>query len=1057
MMVLPKTWMAVLLLAAWLPARGAPLIETFESWTDTAWGTSVEFQDGAGGSWLTVGCIVETNLVYSGQKTYRFTNGLAGGGMPFIETPPFKTNVGEVSFWYRMSDASQGMYYVQYHTALGPYTPFPGVAQIQGSNTNWLKWSYTFTDPSWATNRIQIQISRNGNGSGLIIDDVYIADYSTNVIVTPPSFATNIPAGFVTPPTNIYVTTNVAPPYPTSEFWSSMLHVRNSGMMPARPLLYYAKGWALELGYPFCGAVSNSDYIRGFFVKDFDISATGGSFPAKPSGEARVDGWGDFHVRARIGADASHITATLAHGSPFAFLRFEDCAPRINCWTGYLVEAVNTNASYLVIRTRQHRSYAAYTNHFAFFAASGTTWNTTSTNQIVPNLPPGQSFLAVAALPSHSSGYASNELMALLPHAFAFITNTRVDFAYVRSNATIRSTFSADVESMQGGQTTTLLGLLPHHWKNASATTVPALTYDSSKGDLRTAATNSFTSTIHFHGIVPQFPAPSNAGWTQSVFSSLANTIAAPNADTDTYAKGKDLERLARVLPALDACGLTNRRNTVLSDLKGELDAWFTYTEGEPSRFFAYDPRWGALCGYNESFSSVALMNDQHFHYGMYVYSAAMAALFDYNWGTNAAPVVEKIIRTYNNPSRDTSGPQPLPWLRYFDPWEGHCWASGLGGVARTGPSDEQLYGGETAEASADGPDEESCSEALNAWAAMYLWGLVMGKDEFIDMGAIGYAIEAEAVREYWYDADGTNHKPGYTKTMVSRVFGNKLDPYTWFSAEMQHAWGIQYILTGPHMTYQGYFKPYRITDYDYFKANNPGGVGGISDGWKDIHWMYRCFFEPAQVLAEHSTNTVTDGGNTRANLYYWIHAMNSLGEVNTNLVSDWPGLVVMNNNGTNRLVAFAGGVVTARVFHAASGVAAGTWVLTNAGTKVLLGSDDADGDGLATDVEVGFGSDFSVADTDNDGATDWEEHFTATGPSDAASYFRLLGFGGTNVVFPGNTGRTYVVRGYANAADLAAGVNGSNLLTTSSGTGIVVRGISLPAWTNGLITITVQ
>ena len=86
-------------------------------------------------------------------------------------------------------------------------------------------------------------------------------------------------------------------------------------------------------------------------------------------------------------------------------------------------------------------------------------------------------------------------------------------------------------------------------------------------------------------------------------------------------------------------------------------------------------------------------------------------------------------------------------------------------------------------------------------------------EDEFLDMGAIGYALESEAVKEYWYDADGTNHKPGYTKTMVSRVFGNKLDSYTWFSAEMQHAWGVQYILTGPHMTYQGYFKPYRVAD----------------------------------------------------------------------------------------------------------------------------------------------------------------------------------------------------------------------------------------------------
>jgi len=1049
----------VCLCASIQASSAALLVETFESWTDTVWGVTDEFHAGAGGTWHTIGCITETQIVRTGAQAYRFTNGLAGAGMPFLETPPFKTNVGEVSFWYRMTDPSQGMYYVQYHSELGPYTPFPSVAQIQSSSTNWLKWSYTFTDASWLTNKIQVQLSRNGGGPGIVIDDFTIADYSTNIIVTPPSFATNIPAGFATPPTNIYVTTNVAPPYPTSEFWSSMLHVRNSGMLPARPLLYYAKGWALELSYPSCAAVSNSDYIRGFFVKDLDVSATGGSFPAKPSGESRVDGWGDFHVRARIGTNTSHITATLAHGSPYAFLRFTNCAPVINCWTGYLVEAVDTNASYLVIRVQQRRVYAAFTNHYALFAPSGTTWNTSSVSQIVPSLPPGKDFMSIAALPSHSSAYVPAELAVLREHAFAFITNTRVDFEYVRSNATIRSTFTAGIESMQGGQATTLLGLLPHHWKNSSAATDPAMTYDAAKGDLKTAATNSFTAEIDFHGIVPQFPAPSDASWTQSVFASLASTIAAPNADTDTYAKGKDLERLARVLPALDACGLTARRDAILTDLKGELDAWFTYTEGEPSRFFAYDPRWGALCGYNESYSSASLMNDQHFHYGMYVYSAAIAAMFDHAWGTNAAPVVEKIIRTYNNPSRDTSGPQPLPWLRYFDPWEGHCWASGLGGGPRAGPSSEQLYGGEEAEASSDGPDEESSSESINAWAAMYLWGLVMGNDEFIDMGAIGYAIEAEAVREYWYDADGTNHKPGYTKTMISRVFGNKMDPYTWFSAEMQHAWGIQYILTGPHMTYQGYFKPYRVTDYDYFKANSPGGVGGISTGWKDIHWMYRCFFEPAQVISEHSTNTTTDSGNTRANLYYWIHAMNTLGEVNTNLVSDYPALVVMNNGGTNTVVAFGpySGSVTAKLLRASDGSVAGRVVLTNQATSTLGGQADQDGDGLANDVEIGFGSNFSVADTDGDGASDKAEHYTGTVPTNPASYFRTLGFSGTNVTFPGNTGPTYRVRAYPDPSSAAAGVNASNLAASTASTGTVSQSIVLPPWTSAVITVTAE
>ena len=178
-------------------------------------------------------------------------------------------------------------------------------------------------------------------------------------------------------------------------------------------------------------------------------------------------------------------------------------------------------------------------------------------------------------------------------------------------------------------------------------------------GDLKVTPANSFTMQVLFRGVVPQFTAPSDATWSLSTFSSLADTIAIPNADTDTYAKGKDLERLARVLPALDACGLTNRKSIVLGNLQANLLNWFTYTEGEPNQFFAYDPLWGSLNGYNESFGSVQMMNDQHFHYGMYAYSAAICAMYDPVWGSNVAPVVEKMIRTYNNPARDTGSNPP--------------------------------------------------------------------------------------------------------------------------------------------------------------------------------------------------------------------------------------------------------------------------------------------------------------------------------------------------------------------------------------------------------------
>ena len=371
------------------------------------------------------------------------------------------------------------------------------------------------------------------------------------------------------------------------------------------------------------------------------------------------------------------------------------------------------------------------------------------------------------------------------------------------------------------------------------------------------------------------------------------------------------------------------------------------------------------------------------------------------------------------------------------------------------GPSAEQLFAGETAEASSDGPDEESTSEAMNSWAGMYLWGVAMNKTEFIDMGAIGYALEAEAVKEYWYDAEQTNYDPGYTRTMVSRVFGNKVDSYTWFSAEMQHAWGIQYITTGPHMTYQGYFRPYRVIDYGYFKTNG----GAVSDGWKDIHWMYRCFFEPALVISEHTTNAVTDSGNTRANLFYWVprdqHARRAEHEFRQR--SPRPGRVQQQRHGHVRRLQFHRRPRHRKIIQRRQRRRGGILVITNLRTSSVRSSDDADGDGLSNGIELGILSNLYRPDTDGDGFTDWAEWFTGTKAYDAASLFQSLGFDGAALSWPGTTGRTYRVRAYATASDAAAKINASNVLTVAGTTGTMNQAVSLPPWTNAIITVTAE
>ncbi|NCC51257.1 MAG: hypothetical protein EOM20_08585 [Spartobacteria bacterium] len=868
------------------------------------------------------------------------------------------------------------------------------------------------------------------------------------------SYAATVPTGHSLPPSTVYVTTNMAPPYPTGDWWTSLMHVRCSGMLPARPVSYYAKGWALEFSYP-TATVSGARY-SGPFVKELAVGATGGSFPSQPNGSARVDGYGDFSVRARIGNDDSHLTATLTHGSPFAYIRFTGCDPSVACPLGYTVIASNAEASYLLIRIP-----SAARTHYALFAPSGTIWQMTGPNLITPVLPGGKDFLSVAILPDHGLTYDATAFELLRGHAYAFITNTTANFYYERTKAMIHSTFSAQTESMQGDQTTPLLGLLPHHWKNTDAAILEALDYQTVLGALKITDEGTFTARHRYSGIVPQFPEPFNPAWSRDFFASLAEDIAGVNnGQVDTYWHGKDLERLARVIPALDAAGLNERRDILLTGLRTSLTNMFTYTPGENNQFFAYNAQWGALHGYNESYGSVALLSDNHFHYGMFVYSAAILGMYDPFFAFEYREIVDKIIRQYNNPSRDTSGADPLPWMRCFDPWEGHCWATGLGGTPMIGASGEVLFTGEKSVTSPEGPDEESSSESMNAWAAMFLWGLVTGNDEFIDMGAAGYAIEADAIREYWYDADQSNYPANFTPTMVSRVFGSKVDALTWFSSSMDHVWGIQYILTGPHMTYQGYFKDYRILDYNYFKSSF--GTESVSSGWKDIHWMYRCFFEPETVLAEYSSAEAVNSGNTQANLYYWINAMISLGEVNTSIYSDHPALVVLSAESATNYIAFnyANAPVTAGLYRADNDLPVGSFVLNRTRSLCIRTDQDEDNDSLSNGDELLYGTDLHSSDTDGDGMIDGEEIFTGMDPLDASSVF-VVGIRHSpaeqqaTFTWQGHPDRHYRLCLYPSLADLSADANASNLVQDISGSGWMEQSVTLPPlWSNGFLRL---
>ncbi len=168
--------------------------------------------------------------------------------------------------------------------------------------------------------------------------------------------------------------------------------------------------------------------------------------------------------------------------------------------------------------------------------------------------------------------------------------------------------------------------------------------------------------------------------------------------------------------------------------------------------------------------------------------------------------MVKLLIRDMASGDRN----DPLfPFLRNFDPYAGHSWASGH---ARFG----------------DGNNNESSSEAMNAWCGMILWGEATGDRTIRDLGVYLYTTEMNAIEEYWFDVHRENHPKSYTPSAVTMVWGGKGVDATWFSARPEHIHGINWLpITGGSL-YLGRFPEYAKKN---FRAPRQGERGNQVEG----------------------------------------------------------------------------------------------------------------------------------------------------------------------------------------------------------------------------------
>lgn len=426
------------------------------------------------------------------------------------------------------------------------------------------------------------------------------------------------------------------------------------------------------------------------------------------------------------------------------------------------------------------------------------------------------------------------------------ITGTQLDYALDGESATTSITYiTAD-----GGDT--LVAAMPHQTAGLAEETVCAVgTWPSIYGELKLCAGSTLAWSVTERKAdgtldLSSISADDRERLAEQVRSDVAST---PTFPADTYYGGKALARAANLLTIATQVGADDAASAIKARVVTALDRWM-----EPAgcaarelECFVYDAEAKGMVGLAASFGSEEF-NDHHFHYGYFLYAAAVLAADDpariAEWG----PVMNLL-----GADLATSGSSTyFPEQRVFDAYAGHSWASG------TSP-----FG--------DGNNQESSSEAVAAWNGLALWAEVTGQSDLETEATWMLSAEAASSNAYWTNFPLEDPVyAGFDHTITSLVWGGKRDYATWFSPEPSAMLGILILPLSPVSDYLAE-DPSRITVN--LDDASPNGFDVLFGDYLLMYSALRSPADAASALAESKAlpEDRIDQGNSRSYLLAWI------------------------------------------------------------------------------------------------------------------------------------------------------------------------------------------
>ena len=666
----------------------------------------------------------------------------------------------------------------------------------------------------------------------------------------------------------------------TNTWWSSLIWQYGdknpySENLYAHPLAVRAFKDGLGLSYPDQAKVEPRQYMFPY-AEDLRVGLEGLAAP-----DTRVSSYSDWAVTAEW-SGASALRATIGHGMPFVYFT-KTGAAKVVIRTG--ADGAKGDGSMDIWHDGSEAvGITVHGHHYGLFAPSKSRWQKNGSS-IECDLA-GKDYFSVAILPAKSDDI----LDRFRKHAYAFVTDTKIDYTYDEASATLSTNFELTTRQMddqKGLSPDPIVALYPHQWKHAKDATFWQETYASPRGALKVAEAKKFTTQFKFGGILPALPTIPGAdlGSVPRYLKEIANAEDlfpkgyGPRPTRDSYWAGKSLGRNANMLEIAEQLGLTSERERLLVGMENELVDWF---DGAPPRNFYLDKEWHSVIAFPSSYGSADELNDHHFHYGYFIGAAAAIANRDPQWTKNFGPFVDVLVKDVANWERSDTR---YPFLRHMDVYAGHSWANGP----------EHFDAGNNQEAS---------SEDTNCSSAIILWGAATGRKDIRDLGIFLLVNQISAAEQYWFNIDKENFPKGFDHRAAGMVWGAGAKYDTWFDRDPALIHGINYLpFTGASL-YLGRHPKYVQSAFDEINTESRGSM----TAWRDYMLMYLALAAPekARDMFKDDPYFQPEFGNTLAMTYDWIAKLATInGHVDTTVTADSPLYAVFRSGGSRTYLAY--------------------------------------------------------------------------------------------------------------------------------------------------------